>query len=811
MGHSRTKGFLMRLVPLIFFMLTFCFVCHAAWQPVELMNETIFYKGFSQNADMDGDGIQELLTCRGHNGASMAVEIWKYDTETQTWNVVDSITNLDYDPVDVGVGDFNEDGNMDIVVALRFQGFRLYLNNGPGNWTEVFINGTYGNQVEVLDFDQDGHLDVFGLTVTGVNKIFYGDGQGNLISGPAPVEAAFLMPKDINNDGFVDLIGKARLGASVFIGSYINEGNRVWSTLRSHSSLFKSQSWKDGTDDLNNDGYIDIATDIYEEATDERKLIVFWGNVDNLNNLTWTVEEIDILASGIGNQNSSWSIPVNDVNGDGFLDIALGGKDNYPGIRIYYGDGQGSFSDPETLAQEYKASRVNTAVDYNNDNIKEIVFSNIQYPINSYGLGIAVSHPRANAGVDQSVAENSIVTLNAEGSEGFDLTYQWEQIAGPTVDLDLSDPIRPEFTTPIVPTGGATLTLKLTVTEINDLMDSDEVDITVTNVNNKPIADAGDDQLDPGIPEGEAVLLDGSNSYDLDNEPLACQWTQIAGTTVVITPLENCQATFTAPVLVPVEGELMEFELIVNDGIEDSEPDYVQILIIHINQPPVADAGGPGPLTRYEFSIVTLDGSASYDPENNPLAYQWDQISGPTVMIENAHQAIAQFTAPAVQLDGEDFVFQLTVDDAEYVDTDEVIVHVQNINDPPNCNEAVPSSFSLWSPNHKMKLISIDNLADPQSDELFITIEAVTQDEPVNGLGDGDTSPDAVVNYDDPQEEKVYIRSERSGQGNGRVYEVHFTASDNYESCSGSVNVTVPHNRKGTSIDDGQDYDSLQE
>ena len=42
----------------------------------------------------------------------------------------------------------------------------------------------------------------------------------------------------------------------------------------------------------------------------------------------------------------------------------------------------------------------------------------------------------------------------------------------------------------------------------------------------------------------------------------------------------------------------------------------------------------------------------------------------------------------------------------------------------------------------------------------------VTQDEPVNGLGDGDTGPDAVTLSDG-----ILLRAERSGTGDGRVYD----------------------------------------
>ena len=55
------------------------------------------------------------------------------------------------------------------------------------------------------------------------------------------------------------------------------------------------------------------------------------------------------------------------------------------------------------------------------------------------------------------------------------------------------------------------------------------------------------------------------------------------------------------------------------------------------NEPPVADAG----LSRYIASeIVQLDGTRSYDPdETNPLSYEWQQISGPSVVIINANTA----------------------------------------------------------------------------------------------------------------------------------------------------------------------------
>jgi len=61
---------------------------------------------------------------------------------------------------------------------------------------------------------------------------------------------------------------------------------------------------------------------------------------------------------------------------------------------------------------------------------------------------------------------------------------------------------------------------------------------------------------------------------------------------------------------------------------------------------------------------------------------------------------------------------------------------------------------------------------------------------PINGLGDGDTSPDWVVTGD----LTVNLRSERSGQGDGRTYTISVSCQDNAGNIStGDVYVEVPH------------------
>ncbi|MCV0401057.1 MAG: VWA domain-containing protein [Nitrosopumilus sp.] len=131
------------------------------------------------------------------------------------------------------------------------------------------------------------------------------------------------------------------------------------------------------------------------------------------------------------------------------------------------------------------------------------------------------------------------------------------------------------------------------------------------------------------------------------------------------------------------------------------------------------------------------------------------------------------------------------------------------VNTPPDCSAVAASESILWPPNHKLVKVTLSGAVDPDGGDITLEVIGVLQDEPTNGLGDGDDSPDAFID-----EDSVELRAERSGNGDvkdadGRIYQVSFMATDEVgATCSGSVEIGVPHDKKGTPINSGLDYDS---
>lgn len=132
----------------------------------------------------------------------------------------------------------------------------------------------------------------------------------------------------------------------------------------------------------------------------------------------------------------------------------------------------------------------------------------------------------------------------------------------------------------------------------------------------------------------------------------------------------------------------------------------------------------------------------------------------------------------------------------------DAFVQTVTVNRPPDCSKLTANKTSLWPPNHKFVTVTLSGATDADGTPITTSVTGVTQDEPLNGLGDGDTAPDAATVAGHPNQ--VKLRAERSGTGNGRVYRIAVSVSDGTNTCTKTVVIGVPHDQSGAApVDSG--------
>jgi len=112
---------------------------------------------------------------------------------------------------------------------------------------------------------------------------------------------------------------------------------------------------------------------------------------------------------------------------------------------------------------------------------------------------------------------------------------------------------------------------------------------------------------------------------------------------------------------------------------------------------------------------------------------------------------------------------------------------------PPTVTAAAASPAALWPPNHQMRPVAVTvSAVDICDASLTCSILAVSSNEPVNGPGDGNTSPDWTITGD----LTLQVRAERSGLGSGRIYTITVRCTDDSgNAATRDVFVTVAHNQ----------------
>ncbi len=287
--------------------------------------------------------------------------------------------------------------------------------------------------------------------------------------------------------------------------------------------------------------------------------------------------------------------------------------------------------------------------------------------------------PIANAGHDLAISlPKDSVVLDGRAStdpDGHIIRFKWSKIAGPVSFSILTDT---ESTTVVKGLIIGSYSFELEVEDNEGQLDKDTIQVLVEEVptNHPPVAVAGADINI--ITPASAVSLNGTASWDPDNNIAGYAWTKIAGPSTVSIPDPVNAQTEAANLQ---EGEYF-FELVVTDAGGLSSRDTIKVTVADPpGEPPVADAGTDLSI-QYNLqtcsmdpSFITLDGTASYDPDGTIVFYQWTLISPINAQVNMVTPAAV--TTLMSGLASGVYKFQLEVRDNDGgMDKDTVLVNV---------------------------------------------------------------------------------------------------------------------------------------
>jgi chitinase len=192
--------------------------------------------------------------------------------------------------------------------------------------------------------------------------------------------------------------------------------------------------------------------------------------------------------------------------------------------------------------------------------------------------------PVANAGVDQSVLVNAVVTLDGRDSSDAnrddELTFTWSLVR-PDGSSQVLTGVRPTFTAALI---GA-YTASLTVRDAVSSSAPDAVRVVVSAVNAPPLAVISSLS---SVNVGSVVQLSGLSSTDVNGDPLTFKWALLskpllangstANSLAALSSLTTYNPVFTADV-----AGVYVVSLVVNDGKVNSDPVTVAITAIQPN------------------------------------------------------------------------------------------------------------------------------------------------------------------------------------------------------------------------------------
>ncbi len=340
-------------------------------------------------ADFNRDGKPDLAVVNEDNntvgillgngdGTFAAVSTYGTGSTVSSWNQF------------LAAGDFNGDGNPDLVVTNSSQGtVAVLLGDGQGHFSAPVLYNTGLNgpsRIRAADFNGDGKLDLVVLDSTynsTLGAVLLGTGTGGFLA-PKTFNTGGTNPwglaiGDLNGDGKLDLV-VANCGNSGSVNSTLGidlgdgAGGFSLSTTKSSGSpgLYGITEG-----DFNKDGAVDVAVANSGNST----VSIFFGNGHGGFSNSSPVSYDSVV--------NIESIVAADLNGDGYPDIAVPSLNNSVGILL--SNGTGGFLPMVTYLVNGQQPAGIVAGDFNGDGKLDLAESN--ETSNSVGILLNVSGP----------------------------------------------------------------------------------------------------------------------------------------------------------------------------------------------------------------------------------------------------------------------------------------------------------------------------------------------------------------------------------------------------------------------------------